>query len=225
MPRMRILNAAGRHALNIPGFDSAERKRHFDFSQTVMHVARGLRGPANRIGFLLACGYFRASRRFFSPERFHERDIGFVSRALDLPLDTFTPENYIDMTRLRHQRRILDLHGFRPFGDPAEAQLTTEIATMARAHLKPRLIFGRCVDFLIERRIEVPGAWRLSELIRTGLSAHKSDLIRLVDTHLTPKARQLLDSLFVQETGKPYRLTLLKRSFRFRPPERAGNSS
>ena len=148
MPRMRILNTAEQARFEHPPvFDSAERKRHFDFSQSVLHAARGLRGPANRIGFLLAYGYFRAARRFFSPERFHERDIRFVSRALDLPLDTFTPENDIDMTRLRHERRILALHGFRPFGDQAESQLTTEIATMARAHLKPRLIFGRCVDF------------------------------------------------------------------------------
>ena len=214
MPRMRILNTAEQARFeHPPAFDCAERKRHFDFSQSVLHAARGLRGPANRIGFLLAYGYFRAARRFFSPERFHERDIRFVSRALDLPLDTFTPENDIDMTRLRHERRILALHGFRPFGDQAESQLTTEIATMARAHLKPRLIFGRCVDFLIEKRIEVPGAWRLSELVRTGLGTHKSDLIRLVDTHLTPNARQLLDSLFVQEDGaNRYRLTLLKKS-------------
>ncbi len=72
---------------------------------------------------------------------------------------------------------------------------------MARTHLQPRLIFGRRVDFLIEKRIEVPGAWRLSERVRAGLRAHKSALIHLVDTHLTPDLRQMLDDLSVQEAS------------------------
>ena len=176
-----------------------------------MDAAQELRGPANRIGFLLAYGYFRASRRFFLPDTYHERDVAYVSRAIDRPLDTFTPKNYAKTTRWRHQQVILDLQGFRSFDDQAEARLTTEIAAMARAHLKPRLIFGRCVDFLIEKRIEVPNAWRLTERIRTGLIAYKSALIRLVDTHLTPDLRQMLDGLFVQEDeANRYRLTLLK---------------
>ncbi|MBK8754533.1 MAG: hypothetical protein IPL99_24065 [Candidatus Competibacteraceae bacterium] len=36
--------------------------------------------------------------------------------------------------------------------------MTAEIATMTRMHLKPRLIFDRCVDFLIQRRVQVPKA-------------------------------------------------------------------
>ncbi len=180
-------------------------------SQPAMHVARRLRGPASRIGFLVAYGHFRAAGRFFPPERHHERGIGFVSRAPGLPPDSFPPEKYIDMTRLRHRRRILDLHGFQPFDDRAEARLTAEVATMARVHPRPRLIFGRCVDFPVGKRTEAPGAWRLGGLTRTGPGAHRGDPIRLVDTHPTPNARQLLDSLFVQEAGAGrYRLTPLK---------------
>ena len=40
---------------------------------------------------------------------------------------------------------------------------------MARIHLKPRLIFDRCVDFLIQHRMQVPSAYRLNDLIRAGL--------------------------------------------------------
>ena len=79
MPRMRILNAAEQARFeHPPAFNSAERKRYFDFSQSVMHAVQDLRSPVNRIGFLLAYGYFRATRRFFSPEQYHERDIGSV---------------------------------------------------------------------------------------------------------------------------------------------------
>ncbi|WP_209015698.1 hypothetical protein, partial [Roseibium sp. RKSG952] len=39
----------------------------------------------------------------------------------------------------------------------AKYGLVAEIATMARTYLKRRLIFDRCVDFLIGRRVQVPG--------------------------------------------------------------------
>ena len=54
-------------------------------------------------------------------------------------------------TRLTNHRRILELQGFQAFDEQAKVQVATEIATMARRHLKPRLIFGRCIDFLIEK--------------------------------------------------------------------------
>ena len=116
MPRMRILSAAEQARFEHPPvFDSAERKKYLDFPGFVIDVAKGLRAPVNRIGFLLAYGYFRATRRFFAPETFHARDIAYVSRALDLPLDTFTPDGYAKMSRLRSQARILHLQGLQPW--------------------------------------------------------------------------------------------------------------
>lgn len=213
MPRMRILSAAEQARFeHPPAFNSVERKKYLDFPGFVIDVAKSLRAPVNRIGFLLAYGYFRATRRFFAPETFHARDIMYVSRALDLPLDTFTPDAYAKMSRLRSQARILDLQGFQPFDARAENQLIAEIAKMACVHLKPRIIFGHCIDFLIANRIQLPGARRLTDLIRARLSERKEDLIRLVDTNLPPDLRATLDGLFVQEDGgNRYLLTLLSR--------------
>ncbi len=213
MPRMRILNAAEEaHYGSPPVFSSVERKRFFDFSRSVMEAAHDLRSTANRIGFLLGYGYFRATRRFFAPETYHARDIAYVSRSLDLPLDTFMPDSYAKMSRLRSQARILDLQGFRPFDDQAEGRLITEIAKMARGHLKPRIIFGHCIDFLIANRVQLPSAWRLTDLIRARLGERKEDLIRLTGENLPSELRVMLDGLFVQEDGgNRYRLTLLGR--------------
>ena len=213
MPRMRILSATDQSRLELPPvFDSIERKRHLNFSQSLMETTRSLRGHGNRIGFLLMCGYFRAARQFFSPADFHAHDIAYVARLLGASSDDYQPDTYRETTRLRHQRIILDLHGFRPFDAQAEAQLVTEVATMARTYLKPRLIFGRCIDFLIEKRIQVPSVWLLTELIRAQLNVHKRALVHLVDTHLTRGLRQMLDDLFVQDDGaNRYRLTLLKK--------------
>ncbi len=58
---------------------------------------------------------------------------------------------------------------------------------MARMHLKPRLIFDRCVDFLIQRRVQVPSAHRLNDLIRASLHERKAELIALMDINCLPR--------------------------------------
>ena len=71
---------------------------------------------------------------------------------------------------------------------------------MVRTYLKPRLIFDRCIDFLIQRRVQVPQSGVLLELIE------------LMDAHLTEDARALLDDLFTTaDDQNRYRLTLLKK--------------
>ena len=100
----------------------------------------------------------------------------------------------------------------RPFVRKTKRDLTAEIAAMARTYLKPRLIFDRCVDVLIGRRVQVPNSGLLLELIRSGLQARKAELIVLIDTHLTSEARTLLDDLFTtSDEQNRYRLTLLKK--------------
>jgi len=99
-----------------------------------------------------------------------------------------------------------------PFDETAGNTIATEIATMARMHLKPRLIFDRCVDFLIQRRVQVPSAYRLNDLIRAGLHDRKAEPIALMDRHLSDDAHILLDDLFAAPDDQSrYRLTLWKR--------------
>lgn len=224
---MRILSAAEQTRLELPPiFDSAERKRYLDFSQSLIEMARTLRGPGNQIGFLLMCGYFRAARRFFAPVDFHARDIAYIARRLSFPTDAFSPKRYVKATRFRHQQLILEFHGFRPFDGRAKTQLVTEIATMVRGHLKPRLIFGRCLDFLIESRVQIPSVRRLTDLIRTQLNTRKHELVRLVKAHLAAPVRHVLEDLFIQEDGENrHRLTLLKKLSQSTKPSKIREST
>ncbi|MYG27501.1 MAG: recombinase family protein [Boseongicola sp. SB0677_bin_26] len=48
---------------------------------------------------------------------------------------------------------------------------------MARVLPKPRLLFWRCVDFPVVRRIRLLNAWRLTELIRAPLNERRRELI------------------------------------------------
>ena len=173
-----------------------ERKQFFSLPKDLMDIATSLRTPDTQIGFVLVCGYFRAARRFYLPHDFHTRDIQAAATMLDLVVSDFSPDRYAKQTRTRHQQLVMEFHGFAPFDGKAEAALVTEITTMTRTHLKPRLIFDRCADFLTQGRVQVPRSGTLLELIRSGMQAHKVELIALMDAHLTDETRGLLDDLF-----------------------------
>ncbi|MCY4168279.1 MAG: Tn3 family transposase, partial [Rhodobacter sp.] len=210
MPRMRILSPSERDDFDKPPvFDFRDRKKFLTFPQSLLGIAQSMRNPAHRIGFLVNCGYFRATRRFFAPSDFVERDLVFVARGLGLdPVSTIEIQN---RTRQRHQGLILDHYGFSPFAADAAAMLAGEIATMARMHLKPRLMVDRCLDILTQRRVQVPGSGRLIALIRSALQRRAQDLARRVETNLTDAMRTLLDDLFATPGDQNrYRLTLLK---------------
>ena len=222
MPRMRILTASEQEAFDKPPLlDHRERKQFFDLPKGLIDIATSLRTPDTQIGFVLVCGYFRAARRFYLPHDFHERDVQAAATMLGLTISDFSPDRYVKQTRTRHQQLVLEFHGFVAFDRDAEVALSVEIATMARTHLKPRLIFDRCIDFLIQRRVQVPKAGTLFELIRSGLQARKAELVALMDAHLTDEARDLLDDLFTApEEQNRYRLTLLKKMSQSTKPTR-----
>ncbi len=213
MPRMRILSPSEQDIFDHPPvFDHRERKRHFDLPRALIDKAATLRTPVSKIGFLLMCGYFKAAKLFYRPQDFHEADIEAAAKLLGLQGGDFVPEAYAKQSRTRHQQLVLQFYGFVPFERRAESALAAEIATMARMHLKPRLIFDRCVDFLIQRRLQVPRSGVLLELIRSGLQANKVDLITQMDERLTNDARALLDELFTTpDDQNRYRLTVLKK--------------
>jgi len=222
MARMRILTASEQEGFDKPPvYDHRERKRFFNLPKGLSDILATLRTPDSQIGFLLMCGYFKAARRFYQPHDFHESDIIFAARQLNLEDHCFEPDNYTETTRLRHQRHILEFFGFVPFDAQPEEIIAAEIAAMARVHLKPRLIFDRCVEFIIQRRIQVPTSRSLSDMIRSGLQARKTELIALIEANITDEARTLLEQLFTAPDDQSrYRLTLLKKLSQSTKPTR-----
>ena len=213
MPRMQILTTSEQTTFDKPPlFDAEQRKQFFSFPKSLLEIANTLRIPSSQIGFLLLCGYFRATKRFFLPQEFLQRDIESVAQQLALTGFDFIPSSYTETTRLRHQKIILECYGFSSFNSKAESALATEINTMAKAYLKPKLVFDRCADFLIQKRIVIPSSRTLSDLIRAGLQEHKAKLIDLMDTYLNEPTRRLLDNLFATpDDQNQHRLTLLKK--------------
>ena len=96
-----------------------------------MDIAATLRTPGSQIGFLLTCGYFKATKRFYQPQDFHERDIDAVAKILELQNCDFSSDVYAKQTRARHQQLILDFYGFSSFDEGAKKALVIEITAMA----------------------------------------------------------------------------------------------
>ena len=214
MPRMNILSPAEQDGFDTPPvFNSVERKKFFDFPSALQGKAKGFRTPLNRLGFLLACGYFKAAKKFFKPQDYHQRDIEYVASRVGLSPDNFDPAFYAPATVFRHQQSIADYYGYRPFDQNAVSFIAGEITDMVSSQLKPKLIFWRCVDVMIREHIQLPNVHQLSELILTALNQRKKDLATVINKELRPEAQALLDGLFEQEGENAYaryRLTLLK---------------
>lgn len=231
MPRMKILNRAEQETFELPPiFNSVERKQFFDFPSSLLKSASILRKPTSQIGFLLACGYFRAVKRFFKPQDYHQPDIEYVARRIELCANSFTAHDYAPRARQRHEKQILEFYGYRQFNKDCKIFIDREIASMMRSQLKPKLIFWRCVDVMIREHVQLPNYYHLSEMILIALNQRKKELAAVIDQELTPDARALLDGLFLQEGEDKYaryKLTLLKKLTQSTKPtqikERAGD--
>jgi hypothetical protein len=109
MPRMKILNSIEQEAFELPPLlNSAERKRHFDFPVAILQITAELRTAANQLCFLLSCGYFRATHRFYPVQTFRPRDISHVAERTGITIEAVRLADYDKQTMARHQALILD---------------------------------------------------------------------------------------------------------------------
>ena len=198
-----------------PQMSGAERRRVFELPVAVWSAAHEIQSLPGRIGFLVSAGYFRSARRFFLAADFHERDITYAATRLGIDAAGFNHAAYPARTRQRHRLQILELSGFHPFDGETVQLLETELATLARSHSTPALIFWRAVDWLVSRRIEIPTSFRLTEAVSRAVQQRGRAIATLIAQAMTGEVRLLLDSMFQRDetaaSQSPYRLTLLKR--------------
>jgi len=230
MPRLRILSATEREAYDRPpAMNTTERRRAFDLPSSLVDLAGMVQDPKQRIGLLVSAAYFGVAKRFFAPRHYRERDVAHAARRLRLPEDAFEAGRYPARARQRHEIAILEAHGMRRFDRTSEAELTVDIDAMVATHLRPKLIFLRCLDLLGQRRVQLPSEHRLTALIASAMAQRKRQLVERVEQLLTPELREVLDGLLAPgdgthgsgdgpddtdegtNSGKRARLTLLKR--------------
>src|SRR5258708_37221801 len=192
MTRMKILTSVEREVFDFPPvFNSVERKRCFDFPTPLQDIATSLRTASNQLVFLLSCGYFKATKRFYPVPTFHRRDLTYVADRIAVTLEGIDLTDYPKQTMSRHQAAILSFYGFRAFKPHGRAVLGAEITRLVQCHLKPKLIFSRALDVLVREKVEVPGYFPLAALILSAINEHNRRLTSTVEALLTQDTRPL----------------------------------
>ncbi len=205
-----------------PVFNGEERKRFFYLPKWASELVESFRTPTNKIGFVLQLGYFKAANRFFVAQKFDEKDVVFVANKLGLSADTDF-KKYTKATFIRHQSSILENLGFGKFNEIGKSSITKEAFRLCHKQIKPRLMFMSLVDFLRDKKIEIPSYNTFAEIITNSLRNFEKVLIASIEKNLSIEEKQLLDGLL--EFGdeyqdgdkqdakiKRYKITLLKKS-------------
>ena len=196
MPRPRILSAAEQEAFdNPPAFTAPERKKYIALSEAVRPLVDTLQTPTNRVCFLVTLAYFRATRKFFA-RQFHPRDVSYAARLLEVEGAEIDVARYAKSRAHHHRAMILELTGWAPFDARARQLLAGHLRPLVRSHSRPKVMFVQAVDTLQRHKIEVPGAYALTELIVDAVRRHKQDLVEHIRVALPPASRAALDALF-----------------------------
>lgn len=228
MARWQILSPAEYAAFEAPPvFSSLERKRFFDLSPRLAQLLQTLRTPANQIGFVLALGYFRATKRFFA-RQFHEADAHYVARLLGILPGMVLLDTYDEGTARRHRKLVLDYLGYQAFDTHAAQALRHEIHPLVRAQARPKVLFLHGLDSLARSKTEIPTARMLTDLIVESINRHKRSLTAVIETQVAPALHHLLHTLLeiaeVPDGPVPqihrYKLTLLKKISQSTRPSR-----
>ena len=214
-----------------PKFNTEERKRFFNLPSWANKLVQRFRTPTNKVGFILQLGYFKAANRFFVAKKFYQNDVEFVARRLGIAFEDIYFGSYKERTLMRHQEIILGNLGFQKFDDKSRRFLMKEALSLSSNQIKPRLMFMSLVDFLREKRIEVPSYYALSEAITDVLKRSEKKLLDSIEKYTTLEGKNLLDELLKPDAEylteekrdlkiKRYKLTLLKKSNQSTKPSR-----
>ena len=222
MRYLPLLDAAQQRAFDHPPkWTAAQRKLYCSLPDWATQVLGSLVTPHSRGGFVLQVGYFQATGRFFSTDRFRAADGAYVQQRYRLGEVEWA--RYDKATRFHHRRLILQQFGVAPF-EQVEAAVRAQVAHFARQQMNPVAVFRTAVDTLRARRWELPTYATLAGVVTDAFRTVEQQLTTQLAALLTPALRQQLDALFTTEADepahphRPYRLTTLKRSLQLMRP-------
>ena len=114
MRYLPLLDAAQQRAFDHPPkWTAAQRKLYCSLPDWAIQVLGSLVTPHSRGGFVLQVGYFQATGRFFSTDRFRAADGAYVQQRYRL--GTVEWARYDKATRFHHRQLILQQFGVAPF--------------------------------------------------------------------------------------------------------------
>jgi hypothetical protein len=202
-----------------PNFNSIQRKKFLTLPVKLEKRMQSFYTAANKIGFHLMFGYFKARRRFFLPEHFKPSDIQFVSKRLGVLFFDDLLDGYNRKTYNRHRKIILAHFGYDAFKLQKHHLLITQLMnkplwSFDRAHL----ILGNILDWLEHRHIELPSYYALQTILTIAIRKRDRKLHQVLDKLLKPNHKTALDHLLIksnsEKIGAVYAFTSLKKLIR-----------
>ncbi len=155
MPFIQILSEQKRMVYEQPPAFTAKERKYF-FSLPVSLKSRVYSFPAlsNRVGFRLMFGYFLATKKFYPPESFHEKDIRYLCNQYNMLPFAFDVLGYKGSTYTQHRQFILEHFAFRAFQPKTHNSLIIQaIHEQIYSWESPQHIFTYILEWLEWRRI------------------------------------------------------------------------
>ena len=179
-----------------PIFQSSDYAHFLRLPHALQVEFSRLRSLTNQVCFHLMYAYFKASGRFFVPNKFRERDVERVCKRLGVFAFAIDVNAYDRATYLRHKKLILTHFGYAAFDVKVhESILQAAARQMIQSQFRPKLVFDFMLDVLREQRIELPSYHQLQTIISTAIKAYDKVLLNRLETHLTDTQASVLDSL------------------------------
>lgn len=198
MPKIRILSPAERKAFQSPPlFQLSEKGSYFEISDSIKKTLNVLHSPYRKIGFILQLGYFRRVGRFFNPMQFHQQDIIYAGKLLEIDHKNITLEKYKDHRLRQDQQKILKITGFQSFGahEKASELLTEEVTRLVEKQIRPKMIIYYLSHFFFQKKIETPSYQLMAETILQITERFEVKLLSMLENNLTKQQMQTLDQL------------------------------
>jgi len=215
MTQLTILTPEEQCAFDLPPkFQKIDRPRYFSLSADIRKLAfNQLRTAANRVGFLLQLGYFRASGKFFLAEVFRRRDIQYVCKLLQIH-DDIDMQSYSDTSRKSHRDSILALSGWTLPDESSDEALVVQTRCFIEQQHSPRKVFESLIEYCWNQHLAVPSYHKLTTYITDHYNFQEARLLGLLQGEMTStqeaSVRELVESDENEKMLPRSMITLLK---------------
>ena len=199
-----------------PRFTEEERNRFFVLPDD---NEIKLRKTETKIGYILQNGYFISRRKFFYPDHYHIEDVEHVKKLTGINRKVEIRKYYHKDTYNFYKQIILNKYRYHSFSG-SKALFEKEASELVKTSLRPKELFDALLDYLEEKRIEIPRYYIFAEVITKSLNLFENNLISIIDRTLTDHQKEILDH-FMDMTidssqplsaKNPYLITCLKNA-------------
>jgi hypothetical protein len=167
-------------------------------------IIKPLRTATNKAGFMLQLGYFKANGKFFTAERFRQKDIEYVAKILGLDINKINLSKYQKKIPQDHRKKILTMLCWSPLDASQQKQLAEQISWHTKNQLSPKQILLSIINSCWQNKIEIPSYNQLAVMITKTYNQRESYLTKKLSKRIKKHDEQALNTLVgISKSGKP----------------------